>query len=72
MNILVSTFTHSKEEVQRRLEALPSRSRIAFGLSCCERMLPNYVKFKQEAKGESSSRCELRLMSCGDTYKGKP
>lgn len=44
----MSDFTYSKEEVQRRLEALPSRSRIAFGLSCCERMLPNYVAFKQE------------------------
>lgn len=44
----MSDFTYSKEEVQRRLEVLPSRSRIAFGLSCCERMLPNYVAFKQE------------------------
>ncbi len=32
------------------MEALPSRSRIAFGLSCCERMLSNYVVFKREVK----------------------
>jgi len=46
----MTDFTYSKEEVQRRLEALPSRSRVAFGLSCCERMLPNYVAFKREVK----------------------
>jgi uncharacterized protein YjaG (DUF416 family) len=43
----MSYFTYSKEEVQRRLESLPSRSRIAFGLSCCERMFRNYVACKQ-------------------------
>ncbi|MGA2278899.1 MAG: DUF416 family protein [Verrucomicrobiota bacterium] len=45
-----STFTYSKEVVQRRLEALSSRSRVAFGLSCSERMLRNYVAFKQKVK----------------------
>jgi uncharacterized protein YjaG (DUF416 family) len=42
------TFTYSKEEVQRRLEALPSRSRIVFGLSCCERMFRNYMACKEK------------------------
>lgn len=46
----MSDFTYSKEEVQRRLEALPSRSRIAYGLSCCERMLRNYIAFKQKVQ----------------------
>lgn len=42
------SFTYSKEGVQQRLEALPSRSRIAFGLSCCERMFRNYLACKQK------------------------
>jgi uncharacterized protein YjaG (DUF416 family) len=46
----MTTFTYSKEEIQHRLEPLPNCGRIAFGLSCCERMLPNYVAFKQEVK----------------------
>jgi hypothetical protein len=46
----LSNFTYNKQEAQRRLEALPSRGRIAFGLSCCERMLSNYVAFKREVK----------------------
>jgi hypothetical protein len=29
------------------LEALPGPSRVAFGLYCCERMLPNYLAFMQ-------------------------
>jgi uncharacterized protein YjaG (DUF416 family) len=41
-------FTYSKEETQCRLKTLPSRNRVAFGLSCCERMLGNYVAFKGE------------------------
>lgn len=45
----MADFTYNKEEIQRRLEGLPSRSRIAFGLSCCERMLANYVVFKLNA-----------------------
>jgi uncharacterized protein YjaG (DUF416 family) len=43
-------FTYSKEEVQSRLEGLPGRSHVAFGLSCCERMFSNYVAFKRVAK----------------------
>ena len=46
----MSDFTYSKEEVQRRLESLSSRSRVAFGLSCCERMLRNYIAFKQKVQ----------------------
>jgi uncharacterized protein YjaG (DUF416 family) len=46
----MTNFSYSKQEVQRRLEALPSRSRVAFGLSCCERLLPNYVACKQKIK----------------------
>jgi len=46
----MTNFTYNKQEVQHRLEALPSRNCIAFGLSCCERMLPNYIAFKQEVK----------------------
>lgn len=45
-----SPFTYSKEEVQRRLETLPSRNRIAFGVSCCERMYPNYAACKRRIK----------------------
>jgi hypothetical protein len=41
-------FTYKKQEIQRRLEALPSLCRVAFGLSCCERLLPNYVACKQK------------------------
>jgi uncharacterized protein YjaG (DUF416 family) len=44
----MSDFTYSKEEVQRCVEALPSRSRIAFGLACCERMFRNYVACRQK------------------------
>jgi uncharacterized protein YjaG (DUF416 family) len=46
----MTKFTYSKQEVQDRLEPLPNRGRIAFGLSFCERMLPNYFAFKQEVK----------------------
>lgn len=35
-------LAYSKEEIQQRLEALPDKMRVAFGLSCCERMFPNY------------------------------
>jgi uncharacterized protein YjaG (DUF416 family) len=46
----MTNYTYSKEEVQSRLESLPCRSSIAFGLSCCERMFANYIAFKSEAK----------------------
>lgn len=46
----MQSFTYSKEEIQRRLEMLPHRSRVAFGLSCCERMLRNYITCKQRIK----------------------
>jgi len=46
----MSDFTYSKEEVQHRLETLPSRSRVAFGVSCCERMFRNYLACKQKIK----------------------
>jgi len=46
----MTNFTYSKQEGQRRLEALPSRNCVAFGLSCCERMLPNYLAFKRKVK----------------------
>ena len=36
--------------MQERLEPLPNRLRVAFGLSCCERMFPNYVAFKREVQ----------------------
>lgn len=42
----MSNLTYSKEAIQHQLESLPSRSCVAFGLSCCERMLPNYVVCK--------------------------
>jgi uncharacterized protein YjaG (DUF416 family) len=45
----MSDFTYSKQEIQQRLELLPNRDCIVFGLSCCERMLPNYVAFKQKS-----------------------
>jgi len=48
--VIMPSLTYSKEVTQHQLELLPSRSRVAFGLSCCERMLPNYMAFKREVK----------------------
>ena len=50
MTTTMGGFTYSKEEVQCHLEALPDGSRIAFGLSCCERLFRNYAAFKREVK----------------------
>jgi uncharacterized protein YjaG (DUF416 family) len=46
----MADFTYNKEEVQRRLEALPNTSCVAFGLSCCERMFRNYIACKEKIK----------------------
>jgi uncharacterized protein len=44
------TFDH--DALKDKLEALPVSHRIAFGASCCERLLPNYRAFSlQEAWG---------------------
>ncbi|WP_437777121.1 DUF416 family protein [Sorangium sp. So ce1097] len=34
--------------LERSLASLPREALIAFGLSCCERLYPNYVAFKRE------------------------
>jgi len=46
----MSDLSYSKAEIQRHLEDLPNHSRIAFGLSCCERMIGNYIACKQKIK----------------------
>jgi len=44
----------SKEETLRRLSTLLPIGQRAFGLLCCERMLPNYVAFQAETNGGDS------------------
>lgn len=57
----MSYFTYSKEEVQRRLEVLPSFCRIAFGLSCCERMFRNYIACKQKINWGDEQPLQMAL-----------
>jgi len=46
----MSNLTYSKEGTEQCLQSLPPHYCIAFGLSCCERLFPNYMAFKREAK----------------------
>lgn len=39
---------YSKAEIQTALGRMSDSQRIAFGASCCERMLPNYSGFRRE------------------------
>jgi hypothetical protein len=57
----MTNFTYNKQEVQRRLETLPSRSRIAFGLSCCERMFRNYLACKQKINWGNEQPLQMAL-----------
>jgi uncharacterized protein YjaG (DUF416 family) len=41
-------WTYDEKEIRRSLAALDQRSKVAFALSCAERLLPNYQAFVRE------------------------
>lgn len=48
-----STEMNNSDELRSRLSQISNSGRIAFGASCCERQLPNYVAFsKMEGWGD--------------------
>lgn len=41
-------LTYDKGEVLRQINSLPPNERLAFAAACCERLLPNYLAFKND------------------------
>src|SRR5260221_14697624 len=41
---------YSNTAIQERLNPLADRLRVVFGVSCSERMVPNYLAFKRQVK----------------------
>lgn len=64
-------LVYSKEIVQQRIESLPDKMRVAFGLSCCERMLPNYVAFKRDVKWGNEQPLRKALDELWEHIEGK-
>lgn len=44
----MTTYYFDRNELEQKLAPLPSRSQAAFGASCSERLLPNYLAFQKE------------------------
>jgi uncharacterized protein YjaG (DUF416 family) len=67
----MATFSYSKIAVQQRLEPLPDRMRVAFGLSCCERMFPNYLACKKKIKWGDERPLRLAMDALWEWIGGK-
>ncbi len=44
----MTLLEYDKDSLQKRLSSLPHEKRLAFGLSCCERLIGNYVAFRKD------------------------
>jgi uncharacterized protein YjaG (DUF416 family) len=46
----MAIFTYDRDVVLERIKNLRDSSRIAFGVACCERLVPNYAAFSHEVQ----------------------
>lgn len=64
------SLTYNRTEVRAGLENLPDDARVAFALSCAERLLPNYLAFRKETGWGSSHVLRRGLDVAWDQLSG--
>lgn len=42
-------LVYGKDDIEEKIRSLSKQGQVAFGVSCCERLLPNYVAFTRES-----------------------
>lgn len=62
--------TFDEDVLRARLAPLSRTQRLAFALSCCERLLPNYVVFHSAEEWGSPDALRRVLMQCWDIAAG--
>lgn len=65
-------LTFDKSDLTAAVSKLPGEARLAFALSCAERLLPNYVAFSRQHRWGNAASLRAALDSGWDALAGKP
>lgn len=69
--MIMAHFTYNKDKTQSQVESLPFCSCVAFGLSCCERLFPNYTAFHHEVNWGDAKLLRKALDGLWEIVEGK-